>query len=141
MGLWEYIKDVIGIEPKEISHKEHRERIEKVVKEVKPDVEITSTERSDSEAHSERGAIDISSKDSKERRHSEAKEISRALKEAYPNDTYDVVVEEVHGDTQTNTTYQGGHQGNKRENLPKEAKATHTHIEYEPPKKDEGAGG
>ena len=101
---------------------EHRKHIEKTAKEVR-NARITSGHRDDSAAH-RRGAIDIASKGlTKKERHNEAREISEKLGREYR-----VVVEEVRGDRQTNTTYEGGEKGRTRDNVRK-ATETHTHIQ------------
>lgn len=80
--------------------------------------------RPSSLAH-QRGAVDISSKDmTPEARHKEAQDLSGLL-----GPCYDVVVEEVTGTMQKNTTYRNGAKGRTRSDLPLTVSATHTHIQ------------
>lgn len=88
---------------------------------------VTSRHRDNSQAH-QRGAIDIRSNDiSRQARHDEARAISERLR------NHNVVVEEVRGNRQTNTTYRNGVQGAER-NLPRHATGTHTHIQPDRPR-------
>ncbi len=130
--VWETIKDWFGFGKHETSHEAHRERIERVVREVKPNAKVISRERANSIAHSERGAIDISVNNVRDR-HALAKAISVKLHEEFPEDKYDVIVETVNGDKQTDITYRDGHKGRTVEK-DKNATGDHIHIEHEPNK-------
>lgn len=104
-------------------------------------ITVTSEHRDNSAAH-RRGAIDIRSKDiSTEARHTEARQISKAL-----GKDHTVVVEEVHRvdhkrgqhgpEAQVNTAYRDGNKGSTRTMaIPKSDSATHTHIQPEVPAK------
>jgi|SRR4051812_45532876 hypothetical protein len=109
-----------------------REHIERTTERVLHDhgrsMEVTSRYRDDSEAH-KRGASDIRSKDiPRPERHSEARDISRALGRGHT-----VIVEErnvppLRSGYQMNTSYRDG-QPVRSSAQPARATETHTHIQ------------